>query len=425
VVLVHHPIVLIDATGRREYALCQMATIRFLLCSAFLSVAACCCPAQFPQTIHCTAERAHRDTRHALNDAGNGFAGEEYCVLVLPGSLEVRDGPYLSWQYTNIEGAAGSYKLGREIGEWKECNQFDHCEQKDYPELDPDEKQRSGIKPEIPITYSNGKYVFDFSSCRRTVIEHTEGYVTDLNIGSQQDGCSYHYNTKDDVIYQDDLQAQSGKLKQGFFCTVPFQLGKRAFDTLDLISELPKLGLSQYCTKDSLPPEPPYFVDVNPTGKTGGANVFVATYDTGNNGVGIAQARLHFQKSAASRSDRCVVRYDPGSKSLYLNSDEPGKYLGPIATGGNESLSNKECLLAGCSNAQLSGTTLTVKFAIRFNPDKFSGTHRMYMELVDTQKHATPAGDYGEWTVPVEEAQSPDTQWPSDRSCPVTSPGPQ
>lgn len=407
------------------YALSQMATMRSFICSAFLSVAACSCPAQFPQTIHCSADRVHRDTRHALNDAGNGFAGEEYCVLVVPGSLEVRDGPYLSWQYTNIEGAAGSYKLGREIGEWKECNQFDHCDQKDYPELDPDEKQRSGIKPEIPITYSNGKYVFDFSSCRRTAITHTEGYVTDIIVNSRQEGCTYHYMTKGDVVYQDDLQArQFGPQKQGYYCQIPFQLGSRAFDSLDLMSEFPKQGLPQYCKKDALPPEPPYFVDVTPTGGKGAAAIFIATYDTGDNGVGISQARLHFQQSAASRSDRCVLRYDPGNKSLYLNSDEPGKYLGPIAIGGSDSLYNNECLLAGCSSAQVSGTTLTVKFALRFNPDHFSGTHRMFMEIVDTQKHAAPAGDSGQWTVPTE-IESPDKPWPSDRTCPTSSDGKQ
>lgn len=341
-------------------------------------------------------------------------------MLELPGSLEVRDGPYRFWFNADFEGAAGVYKLGREYGKWKECNRFGGCEQEDYPELDPDEVQRPGIKPEIPITYINGKYVFDFASCRRTEIVHTEGNVTSMIVNSGSNGCSYNYWTKDDVVYQDDLQAlQSGKQKQGFLCTIPFQMGKRAFDSLDLMSELPKLGIPQYCTKDSLPPEPPYFVDVKPTGKKGNAYVFVATYDTGDNGTGIAQARLHFQQSASSRSERCVVRYDPASKGFYLNSDEPGKYLGPIATGGNESLWNNECLLAGCSDVHLSGTTLTVKFAVRFNPVQFAGPHRMYLELVDTQKHATPAGDYGTWVVPPEESEPTGQLWPSDRSCPV------
>jgi hypothetical protein len=399
-----------------------MAVKRFLLCSTFLSVAACCCFAQSTQTIDCPAGRVHRDTRQDGKDANQGVGGAEYCVFDLPGSLEVRDGPYRSWFNPDFEGAAGTYRLGREFGKWKECNRFGSCQQKDYPELDLDEMQRNGVKPEIPITYVRGKYVFDFASCRQTDIAHTEGNVTWIVIGSQRDGCSYNYATKDDVVYQDDAQAlQMGKQKQVFVCKIPFDAGMRTFDSPDLMKELPKEGLPQYCGKEAPPPSPPYFDDVTPTGKAGVANVFVATYDTGDNGVGIAQARLHFQQSAASRSERCVVRYDPGSKGLYLNSDEPGKYLGPIAAGGNDSLSNKECVLAGCSNAQLSGTTLTVQFAIRFNPVQFSGTHGMYLELVDTQKHATPAGDFGEWAVPAEETESADRPWPSDRSCPTTS----
>lgn len=253
------------------------------------------------------------------------------------------------------------------------------------------------------------------------MIQHAQGYVTDMNIGSQQDGCFYHYATKDDVVYQDDLEAlQMGPTKQGFSCTIPFQVGIRAFDSLDLMSELPKQGLPQYCKKDVLPPYPPSVVDVQPSWRTGTDVVFTANYDTGDNGIGISQARLHFQQSAASRSDRCVVRYDPQNKNLYLNSDAPGRYLGPIAAGGSDVLYNNECLLAGCSNGQISGTTLTVKFAVRFNPDHFSGTHRMFLELVDSEKHAPPAGDSGQWTVPANEAVS-DRQWPNDRSCPSST----
>lgn len=343
-------------------------------------------------------------------------------MLDLPGSLEVRDGPSRFWFNPDFEGGAGSYKLGRQVGRWKECNRFHLCEQKDYPEFDPDEKKRSAVKAETPIFYRNGKYVFDFASCRRTVITHTEGQVTGMDIGSQQDGCSYGYATKDDVVYQDDAEAlQMGPQKQGFRCTIPFQLGTQSFDSLDLMSELPKHGLPQYCNKDSLPLYPPSVGEVEPNGREGTAVVFTASYDIGDNGVGISQARLHFQQSAASREDRCVVRYDPRTKSFYLNSDVRGKYLGPIAAGSNESLFNRECLLAGCSDARVSGTTLTIRFAIRFNPIDFSGTHRMYMELVDTQKNASPAGDSGQWRVPADGRESPDRPWPSDRSCPTPS----
>jgi hypothetical protein len=139
-----------------------------------------------------------------------------------------------------------------------------------------------------------------------------------------------------------------------------------------------------------------------------------------NNGVGISQARLHFQERAESRTDRCVVRYDPRSKSFYLLSDQPGKYLGPIAAGGNASLWNNRCFLAGCSTAEVTGDTLKVHFAVRFNPASFAGSHNMFLEMVDTDRHASPAPVYGRWSVPA----APASAWPSDQSCPAATPVP-
>src|SRR5581483_7806496 len=137
-------------------------------CSALSLAAACCCYAQFAPTIECPAGRVHRDTRQEIKDTGQGVGGEEYCALELPGQLEVLDGPYRSWFNPGFEGAAGNYKLGRQFGKWKECNRFGHCEQNDYPDFDSSEKKRPGVKAEIPIIYRSGKYVFDFTSCRRT-----------------------------------------------------------------------------------------------------------------------------------------------------------------------------------------------------------------------------------------------------------------
>jgi hypothetical protein len=156
---------------------------------------------------------------------------------------------------------------------------------------------------------------------------------------------------------------------------------------------------------------------VEPNRGEGTAQVFTAEYSLGNDGVGIAQARLHFQARAESRSDRCVVRYDPGSNELFLLSDQPGKYLGPITPGGNASVWNSECLLAGCSTAEVSKDNLRVHFAIRFNPDGFAGDHRMFLEMVTTDRQTRPAPEYGQWTVPAE--SGPATKWPPDRSCPV------
>jgi hypothetical protein len=41
-----------------------------------------------------------------------------------------------------------------------------------------------------------------------------------------------------------------------------------------------------------------------------------------------------------------------------------------------------------------------VHFAVRLNPAQFAGPHNMLLEMVDTDKHASPAPVYGNWTVP-------------------------
>jgi hypothetical protein len=201
-----------------------------------------------------------------------------------------------------------------------------------------------------------------------------------------------------------------------YTCTIPFQAGKRIFDSLNLIEDLPEAGLPQYCATNEIKAGP-YMSSVTPDRGEGTAQVFTAEFSLGNNGVGIAQARLHFQQRAESRSDRCVVRYDPAKKSLYLLSDQPGKYLGPIAAGGMDSLWNSRCFLAGCSTAEVTKDALKVHLAIRFNPDRFEGEHNMFLEIVDTNRQASPAPVYGRWTVPAESAPAA-SAWPSDRSCP-------
>jgi hypothetical protein len=205
-----------------------------------------------------------------------------------------------------------------------------------------------------------------------------------------------------------------------YTCTIPFQVGERAFGSLDLVNELPKAGLPQYCAKQVYKTGP-YMSSVDPNHGEGAEQVFTAEFSLGNSGVGVAQARLHFQERAESRSDRCVVRYDPGSKSFFLLSDQPGKYLGPIAAAGKASLWNSRCFLAGCSNAEGANGKLKVHFAVRFNPTRFAGRHNMFLEMVDTDKRASPAPVYGEWTVPAGSGGAA-SEWPADQSCSVATP---
>jgi hypothetical protein len=361
------------------------------------------CLAQSPKAVDCPGDRVYRDNR-------NGVGGQVFCEHLLPGSLTVKDGPFRFWFNPGFEGSSGNYNEGREVGKWKECDRFGRCEQKDYPAIYPEEKQRPGFKPEIPVAYVDAKYVFDFASCRSTWVTHTDGQKPDLdlNIGAQPGGC---------FIAHIPADATGREGNTDYTCTIPFQVGKRAFGSLDLLTEFPKAGLPQYCAKQVFKTGP-YMSSVDPNRGEGTAQVFTAEYSLGNNSVGIAQARLHFQERAESRSDRCVVRYDPGSKSLFLLSDQPEKYLGPIAAGGKASVWNSRCFLAGCSTAEVTNDVLKVHFAVRFNPDRFAGEHNIFLEMVDTNRQASPAPVYGRWTVPAESGPAA-SEWPSDRSCPL------
>jgi hypothetical protein len=379
-----------------------------IVCMFVISATSRLCFAQWTKTIDCPPDRVYRDLRI---DAGR----QEFCEHVLPGSLTVKDGPFRFWFNRDFEGGAGNYNEGREVGQSKECDRFGRCEQKDYPAIYPEEKQRPGFKPEIPVAYADGKYVFDFASCRSTWVTHTDGGKPDLelNIGARPEGCF--------IAYIPEEVMQHGGAGD-YTCTIPFQVGRRAFGSMDLWSELPKLGLPQYCAKQ-VTKTGPYMSSVAPDHGEGAAQVFTAEFSLGNNGIGIAQARLHFQERAKSRTDRCVVRYDPGSKSLFLLSDQPGKYLGPIAAGGDKSLWNSRCFLAGCSNAEVTGDKLLVHFALRFNPVRFAGQHNMFLEMVDTERDASPAPVYGRWAVPAESGAAV-SEWPADQSCPVAVPVP-
>src|SRR4051812_21041603 len=65
-----------------------------------------------------------------------------------------------------------------------------------------------------------------------------------------------------------------------------------------------------------------------------------------------------------------------------------------------------------------------IHFAVRFNPSQFGGPHGLFLEMVDTEKHASPAPYYGSWTVPAGQPKGGASAWPADRSCPAAVPVP-
>jgi hypothetical protein len=152
----------------------------------------------------------------------------------------VKDGPYRSWFSERHPGAEGNYKEGRQVGVWKECDRFDRCKQTVYKPAFPEEKQTPGFKPQIPLSFVNGKYIFDFASCRSTWITETDKQdPINLNIvrGSPY-RCAITY------IPQSVL-AHGGE--GNYLCSIPSAVGIRRLNSLDLRRELPQLGLPQFC----------------------------------------------------------------------------------------------------------------------------------------------------------------------------------
>jgi len=191
------------------------------------------CFSEWTKTIQCPAGHAYRDVRE--------YAGrEEYCEVVEPGFLAFKDGPYRSWFSEGQPMSSGQYLMGRQVGDWMECDRFDRCRQHVYPAEYRQEKQRHGFKPEVPISYHDGKYIMDFRSCRSTWVTQESGSnPISLNIGGD-----YPYRCEVAYIPQSVLDHGG---KGGYVCDVPFEVGQRRLASLDLRKELPLLGLPQFC----------------------------------------------------------------------------------------------------------------------------------------------------------------------------------
>jgi hypothetical protein len=178
----------------------------------------------------------YRDVRV---DAGR----QEFCELHLDGSLRVNDGPSRWWYSEGHFGEEGAYRLGRKIGSWKECDRFGRCRTRRYEQLYPQETARR-IRPELPVQYSRGKYVFDFRSCWSTwITRQTPDSFVELNIGGSGVRCQVTY------IPSTRVDRPAGNAGH-YLCEIPYEVGVREFNTLDLRTELPEAGLPQFCRSD-------------------------------------------------------------------------------------------------------------------------------------------------------------------------------
>src|SRR5579875_2920577 len=112
----------------------SVAAAAIFLCSPDI------CFAHSAQEIACGDSRVYRDVR---KDAG----GEQFCELLLPGSLVVKDGLYRFWFSEGHPGSEGMYKEGRQVGLWQECDRFDRCQKRMYDAISPEERKRPTFKP--------------------------------------------------------------------------------------------------------------------------------------------------------------------------------------------------------------------------------------------------------------------------------------
>jgi hypothetical protein len=206
----------------------------FSLALSFVIVCLCnprTCHAQWTKDIDCPGGTVYQDLRP--------YAGRlEFCERLLLGSLKVKDGPFRSWFSEGHPEDEGAYEDGRQVGPWKECNRFDKCSQMAHELVFPFERSRPGFRREIPISFQHGKYLFDFTSCWSTWVVQTGGEDLNLNFG----GTPYRCN----ITYEPQHVMEHGG-EGGYFCRIPFSVGKRELDSLDLMHELPKLGLPQFC----------------------------------------------------------------------------------------------------------------------------------------------------------------------------------
>lgn len=172
-------------------------------------------------TVHCEAGLTYHDERNT-----DGW-GAEYCARELGGHMSVKVGPYKFWESgkTNSEGA---YRDGREVGTWKDCDRFGRCRTVDHDQMA--SPPRAGRREEVPVSFVDGRYRFDFQSCRTTWVDvDLPGRHWVLNIGDVRGRCSIS------IFPVDATWSKS----EGASCQVPFQIGMGESPTIELWRAMP------------------------------------------------------------------------------------------------------------------------------------------------------------------------------------------
>lgn len=174
-----------------------------------------------PPTIQCEAGLTYHDERNT-----DGW-GAEYCARELGGHMSVKVGPYKFWESgkTNSEGV---YRDGREVGTWRDCDRFGRCRTIDHDQMST--PTRAGRQEEVPVSFVDGRYRFDFQSCRATWVDvDLPGRRWVLNIGDSHGRCSVS------IFPVDATWSKS----EGATCQVPFQVGVGESPTIELWRTMP------------------------------------------------------------------------------------------------------------------------------------------------------------------------------------------
>ena len=100
---------------------------------------------------------------------------------------------------------------------------------------------------------------------------------------------------------------------------------------------------------------------------------------TGANTISFVQMVVN---STLNGINACFVHYDRASNVFFLLNDSGTAWSGLLA-GSNTSVSNSQCTLIGSgSGGSISGSTLTITYALAFAPG-FAGTRQVFMQALD------------------------------------------
>ncbi len=135
----------------------------------------------------------------------------------------------------------------------------------------------------------------------------------------------------------------------------------------------------------SLTPTVASVISVSPNSGSGSATTFTAQFaDTGGGSVLTTGALL--VNTSSSTSSGCYVSYNSASNLFSIYNDAGTAVLSAL-TPGSGSAQNDQCGISGVgSSATVSGTTLTVTFALTFAPG-FAGARTVYLEAADVSSN--------------------------------------